>query len=308
MTGLPGRTVARSSRSTPAVAGPDVTLWAVVAVALTTVLWVQATRVFVSDLVFVVDQSRRTVLLLVVATAYASPLLAPFIGTMTGGRLLGVATGLLVASRLGLQVIEWPVGRVVLGAIGLAAGGWALVPLLRWRARAGLGCLVGLATDLALRTARQTLDLPWLPGLESHLATVLLTAVLVLAVVAVAADRGPVEPRGAMGFLALGPTIGLSHLVTGNIGFAIVHTGWDLPLASGLLGLGFLLGLLADIRLGVDTSLGHDALLNIDVDISAYRQRDGIGGTRVYLQLPSVQVHRDVGVEGVIPQVVHRDV
>uniref|UniRef100_A0A7C1K3P8 Endonuclease/exonuclease/phosphatase domain-containing protein n=1 Tax=Thermomicrobium roseum TaxID=500 RepID=A0A7C1K3P8_THERO len=244
VTGLTGRTAPKSSGPSFPVAAPDVALWAIVAVALVLVLGLQATRVFVSDLVFVIDQSRRTLLLLLVAVTFASPLLAPLVGALSGGRLLLVATALLVAARTGLQLVDWPPARVALGAIGLAAFGWALLPLLRWRARAGLGILAGTAIDLALRTARDTLDLPWLPGIGSHLVTAILLTLFVVAVGFIATDRGPVEPRGALGLLALGPAFGLLHLVTGNLGFAIVHTGWNLLLASTLLGLGMLLGLL----------------------------------------------------------------
>jgi len=99
VTGLTGRTAPKSSGPSFPVAAPDVALWAIVAVALVLVLGLQATRVFVSDLVFVIDQSRRTLLLLLVAVTFASPLLAPLVGALSGGRLLLVATALLVAAR-----------------------------------------------------------------------------------------------------------------------------------------------------------------------------------------------------------------
>ncbi len=244
MTGLSGRTTPKAFGPSFPVATPDVALWAIVAVALGLVLGLQATRVFVSDLVFVIDQSRRALLLLIIAGTFASPLLAPLIGTLSGGRLLLVATTLLATARIGLQLVDWPPARITLSAIALVASGWALIPLLRWRARAGLGILVGTAIDLALRTARDTLDLPWLPGMGSHLATAILVALFGVAVGFIVIDRGPVEPRGAIGFLALGPAIALLHLVTGNLGFAVTHTGWDLLLASTLLGSGILVGLL----------------------------------------------------------------
>jgi endonuclease/exonuclease/phosphatase family metal-dependent hydrolase len=221
----------------------DVTWWAGLAVALAVVLGLQVTRVFVSDLVFVVDQSRRLVLLGLIAIVFASPVLAPLVGRLSGGRLLPVATVLLVATRAGLQFVDWPLARLILAAVGFAAVNWMLIPLLRWRARAGLGILAGAGLDLALRTARTTIDLPWNPGLGSHLATAGLLVLLLVAVVLVVADRGPVEPRGALGFFAFGPALGLFHLLTGHIGFAIVHTGWPLAAASALLGFALLVGL-----------------------------------------------------------------
>ncbi len=221
----------------------DVTWWAGLAVALAVVLGLQATRVFVSDLVFVVDQSRRLALLGLIAIVFASPLLAPLVGRLSGGRLLPVATLLLVAARAGLQFVDWPLARLILAAVAFAAANWMLIPLLRWRARAGLGLLAGSGFDLALRTARTTIDLPWNPGVGSHLATAGLLVFLLVAVALVVVDRGPVEPRGALGFLAFGPALGLFHLLTGNLGFAIVHTGWPLAAASALLGFALLVGL-----------------------------------------------------------------
>ncbi len=233
----------RPSASRPPRLASDVTWWAGLAVALGVVLCLQATRVFVSDLVFVVDQSRRLALLSLIATVFASPLLAPLVGRLSGGQLLPVATLLLVVARAGLQFVDWPLVRLLLAAVGFAAANWMLIPLLRWRARAGLGLLAGAGLDLALRTARTTIDLPWNPGMGSHLATAGLLALLLLTVAFVVADRGPVEPRGALGFLAFGPALGLFHLLTGNLGFAIVHTGWPLAAASALLGLALLMGL-----------------------------------------------------------------
>ena len=221
----------------------DVTWWAGLAVALAVVLGLQATRVFVSDLVFVVDQSRRLALLGLIAIVFASPLLAPLVGRLSGGRLLPVATLFLVAARAGLQFVDWPLARLILAAVAFAAANWMLIPLLRWRARAGLGLLAGSGFDLALRTARTTIDLPWNPGVGSHLATAGLLVFLLVAVTLVVVDRGPFEPRGALGFLAFGPALGLFHLLTGNVGFAIVHTGWPLAAASALLGFALLVGL-----------------------------------------------------------------
>lgn len=243
MTGSAGRTVARAQRSRAVGTAPDTTLWAVLAVALTTVLGLQAVRVFVSDTVFVVDQSRRTLLAVLMGAAFASPLLAPLVSALTRGRLLQLAAILLVVARLGLQFVEWPLGRIVLGALGLAASGWLLIPLLRWRARAGLGIVVGMALDLAIRLARGTVDLPWMPGLGSHLVTGLLLAVFLATVFLVATDRGPLEPRGAVGLAALGPAFGLAHLVVTNPGFAVVHAERSLVGAGVVLALALLAGI-----------------------------------------------------------------
>ncbi len=244
MTGSAGRTATRAQWSRAVGTAPDTTLWAVLAVALTTVLGLQAVRVFVADTVFVVDQSRRTLLAVLMAAAFASPLLAPLVSALSRGRLLPLAAALLVVARLGLQFVEWPLARIAFAALGLAASGWLLIPLLRWRARAGLGIVVGVALDLAVRIARDTVDLPWMPGLGSHGATGLLLALLLVTLVLVSTDRGPLEPRGAVGFAALGPALGLAHLAVTNPGFAAVHTERSLVGASLILTLALLVGLL----------------------------------------------------------------
>lgn len=243
MTGSAGRTATKGTRARAPGAAPDTVLWAALAVAFATVLGLESVRVFVSDSVFLIDQSRRTVLLALMLGVFASPLLAPVVSALTGGRLLPVATGVLVAARALLQFVEWPLARVLLGAAGFVAFGWLLIPLLRWRARAGLGIVLGCGLDLAIRTARDTVDLAWLPGIGSHLVTVVLLAGLVATLVFVLAERGPLEPRSALGFLALGPALGLAHLVMANLGFATVRTGGSLTLASLVLLLGLLAGL-----------------------------------------------------------------
>lgn len=245
MTGSTGRTATKGTRARVPGAAPDTILWATLAVAFATVLGLESVRVFVSDSVFLIDQSRRTILLVLMLGVFASPLLAPVVSALTSGRLLPVATGMLVAARALLQFVEWPLARVLLGAAGFVAFGWLLIPLLRWRARAGLGIVLGCGLDLAVRTVRDTVDLPWLPGIGSHLVTVVLLAGLLATLVFALADRGPLEPRGALGFLALGPAFGLAHLVVTNPGFATVHTDRSLALATLVLTIGLAIGIVA---------------------------------------------------------------
>lgn len=241
MVGAPGRVVARSQQQL--LAGADTALWAVLASSLLFVLILQATRVFVSDLVFVVDQSRRTLLLVIIAITFASPLIAPLFDVQRSTSALVSLAGSLVVARFLLQFVQWPIGRLVLSGLVLVSASLSLVPLLRYRARAGLGLVLGAGIDVSIRTVRETLDLPWLPGLGSHLTTVLLVTLSVIATTIVVLDRGPLEPRGSFGFAGIGPATGLLHLVVGNLGFAVVHTDWSLPFASALLGIGLLTGL-----------------------------------------------------------------
>lgn len=222
----------------------DTALLGVLLTAVVTLFSIQAARVYVSDLVFVVDQSRRLLLLLFVLLVFASPILAPILDYLSRGNLLLLTGGFLAVTRSALQFVEWPVGRLVLSGLSFAAAGWLFVLLLRSQAQAGLGIPIGWGLDLALRTARGTLDLPWIPGLGSHLATLALSLLVVACLIGFLSDRRRTEQRSALSLLSLGPAWGLGFLVTGNIGFATVHTGRPFPAATGLLGLGLLAGLL----------------------------------------------------------------
>src|SRR5579884_2716541 len=93
--------------------------------ALGTLLMLESMRVFVSYLVFVLDQSRRTAIAgSVLADVLAIALAWPLLRLLGPRRLLALAVGALVVSRLGVQFVATPQPRLVLGAVGVAAWGW----------------------------------------------------------------------------------------------------------------------------------------------------------------------------------------
>lgn len=214
--------------------------WAVVLAATAMALGLQATRVFVADLVFVVDQSRRTALALYNLGVFSTPLLAGPLTLALGrrGLLLSSAVALWL-SRLALQFTEDPPLRVLLGAIGIAGWGWLLVGLLRLdRRSARTGLLAGCTIDLALRTAFNTIDLPWMPGPVAHLATLLLVVTGVVALRAARWEEDLLVALPGTRAILIGPFLALFHLVLGNPGLAQVQAGLRLSTAALVLGLG----------------------------------------------------------------------
>ena len=236
--------------------------------ALGTLLMLESMRVFVSYLVFVLDQSRRTaiegsVLTDVLAIALAWPLLK----LLGSRRTLALAVGVLSLARLGAQLVTTPQARLVLGALGVAAWGWLAVTLVLVRRRsAALGLVLGLALDLGLRVVFHGVDLPWMPGPVSDAVTLVVLALFVLAAVRLVPElpvrpsAGP-GPLGGLSLVAVGPGLAVFFLIAGNPGLAQVKTGYSFPGAAALLALGTGLGLagaavrLAARRLGLRLAL-----------------------------------------------------
>ncbi len=219
--------------------------WVVVLAATAMALGLQATRVFVADLLFVVDQSRRTALALYNLGAFSTAVLAGPLALALGRRgLLLTSAGTLWLSRLALQVTDDPPLRVLLGAIGLAGWGWLLVSLLSLdRRSAGVGLLAGCALDLALRTAWLTVDLPWTPGPAAHVATALLIGAGALSLLAAQWEEDEIVALPGTRALLIGPFLALFHLVLGNLGLAQVQAGLRLPAAALALGFGLASGM-----------------------------------------------------------------
>jgi len=220
--------------------------WMILLASTATALGLQATRVFVADLLFVVDQSRRTALALANLGVFSTPLLAgPLALALGRSGLVLLSAGMLWLSRLALQVTDDPPLRILLGALGLIGWGWLLAHLLsRDRHAAGAGLLTGCALDLALRAAFLTIDLPWMPGPAAHGATALLVTFGMLALLA-AHGRSDEEQTPLTGLQALliGPFLVLYHLALGNLGLAQVQARLDLSGAALSLGLGWSGGL-----------------------------------------------------------------
>lgn len=224
------------------------TAWEVALLTASTMaLGLQATRVFVADLLFVVDQSRRMALALYNLGAFSLPLLAWPLALLIGQRRLAyLGFAVLSIARLALQLTDDAGLRALLGALGIAGWGWLLVTSLSLdRRAAGIGLLAGCVLDLAIRGSRTTVDLPWMPGVASHLATGLLIAAGALALPALRAPAS--EGSGLPGAKAvlIGPFLVLFHIALGNLGAAQVQAGWTLPGAVLALGLGHTAGIAA---------------------------------------------------------------
>src|SRR4029079_9825651 len=147
-----------------------------VVAAVSTTLMLQSTRVFLSYMVFSVGQSHREALAGITLAVFLSFGMCGVVVRFAGPRRAVLFSGLgLAASRLILQFWQQPDARMVLGAIGVIAWGWALPPLLAvGREATGSVVGIGLIVDLAIRTLFQTVDLPWMPNFWAHLMTVLL--------------------------------------------------------------------------------------------------------------------------------------
>lgn len=218
----------------------------VVLAALATTVMVGAMRVFVSYMVFVIDQANRGTLAAVAVGVFLSVGLGGPLIRVVGARqaLLGTA-GALALARLLLQFWDAPVPRLVLSAATIIAWGWLTLSLITLDRRAvAFGLPAGLALDLGIRIARGTVDLPWLPGPGAHVVTVVLLLTLLWSAVAVArAASDTPTPGAALPLLAIGPALALFHLQIGNLGVAETRLDLDLPGAGATLALGAIVGL-----------------------------------------------------------------
>ena len=198
-------------------------------VALATTLMLEGMRVFVSYLVFVVDQSQRVEL----ATTTFGVFLAIGLGGLLA-RLHGARRALLICAalcglaRLALQFWEAPTPRVVLGAAVVISWGWLLVAALDGglpRESVAQGVTLGLGLDVALRIALRSFDLPWDPTPAQHIATLLLVGGLLASAWFVMHGRYEAEPSTGsnLPLIAVGPGLALFHLVSGNLGFSVAQ-------------------------------------------------------------------------------------
>ncbi len=221
-----------------------------VATAVSTTLMLQATRVFLSYMVFSVGQSEREALAAITLAVFLAFGMCGVIVRVSGPRRALLISGFaLAASRLMFQFWQQPNARLVLGAIAVIAWGWALPPLLavgREAAASGVG--IGLVLDLALRTLFQSVDLPWMPGFWADIVTVLLLAVFLASLAQCAEFAGLIPCRepiflDSAPLIGVGAGLGLYHLMTGNLGLASARMDTTIGPGAGLLGLGLILGL-----------------------------------------------------------------
>ncbi len=217
-------------------------------VSAATVLMLQSMRVFVSYLVFVVDQSNRTALGGIAVGVFLASGLAWVVIRATSVRsvLIG-STILLAGTRISFQYWQVPEARLWLSALAVVCWGWLVFSLLITRRQlVALGLGLGLAIDLGIRVAFQTVDAPWMPGFTAYLVTWALIGAMLAALLRLDLSS---EVRGStlsasIALLAIGPTFVLYHLMLGNLGLAQSHLGLDYPGAAVVLTFGMAVGIL----------------------------------------------------------------
>lgn len=219
--------------------------------AAVTVILLQSFRVFVPYLVFEVDQSERTTLatygVIVFALAFVGAILVRLAGVRTT-----LVTGLILmaGSRLALQFIDAPDARWMLGAAAVVASAWVLMVVLPAGGMAhAYGIALGFAIDLAIRSMRDTLDLPWMPGAGADVTAIVLVGIAIAAA-SFAVSRSQIDSneatwRGSLHFLGIGSGFALWLVAAGNIGMAELRSGFGLPGSIALIFLGILIAVLA---------------------------------------------------------------
>jgi endonuclease/exonuclease/phosphatase family metal-dependent hydrolase len=206
----------------------------------------EAIRVLASYLFFATDNSHRAAPLGVALGALVALALEGTLARSLGfPKAILLSVGGLVLSRVALQFWAQPCTRIGLAAAAVVCWGWLSAALLVDRRAAGsLGIVAGLALDLSIRIAFQTVDLPWMPGFAGHAVTLLLAAASVVAAWVVARTDDPAECSSeiSVSLAAVGPGLALHHLVTGNLGLAQVKLGLQLPAAASVLAVGMMFG------------------------------------------------------------------
>ena len=221
--------------------------WAVITLAaFSTIAMLEATRVFVSYLVFVVDQSRRVEIASAVMAVFLLPALTPLLTRALRVRNSVIAAAVaLAALRLVMQFIDTPLVRLVSGgAVVVCWGALMIVLLASRRSLAGYGAMLGMAFDASLRIVLRDVDLPWMAHFWKDLLTIVLAALIAATALTVPRSLAAREGSwgGALPVLALGPGIALYHLVIGNPGIAQVRAGLGYLDAARALALGLYAG------------------------------------------------------------------
>lgn len=240
----PGEDLAAADRRAPAVPLAELAVGCVA-----TVLMLQSMRVFVSYLVFVVDQSNRTTLAGIAGGVFLASGLGWLAVKASGLRWTLIASAVtLAATRSALQFWRAPEARMWLGAVAVIAWGWLVYSMLISRRDVvALGLGLGLALDLGIRVAFRTVDTPWMPSISSDAVTLVLVAGLLWSL-AQFERWGSLQSwgrRSSISLLVIGPALALYLLTFGNLGLAQARLGLDFPGASVVLTFGMAIGVLA---------------------------------------------------------------
>lgn len=197
----------------------------------TTVLGLEALRVFATNLVWYLGETSDRVVMAVVAfLAFGTvgviwPVLK--IATFRQATLIGTAG--LVLTRLVDQANSVPVIDLVLGFLGTMFFGWLVVSRLgRGGQIAGIGMAAALAIDIAIRAAFDTADLPFVDSVWALLIVLTLGTTAAAALwKAPNADDGQVSAISAWPLFGIPSCLLLFMLVTGNFGQVAVRGELD---------------------------------------------------------------------------------
>ena len=234
--------------------GPDSGPLALVALSASVVLvLLQAYRVFIPYLVFEVDQSERGTLAAIALTVFAFTFLGALLVRLLGTRAtLGIAAVALAVGRLAIQFSEAPDVRWIFGAATVVACFWLLIVILpQGQQSIGLGVGFAFLIDLLLRAARDTLDLPWMPGIGAHVLTAAIVTVVILSASVLlrhdALSSMEMPFSQSLGYIGIGPGIALWLVAVGNPGFSGLRADRSLPAAFALMAFGVLAGILLEL-------------------------------------------------------------
>lgn len=230
-------------------AGSDSLLAIGTAIAVT--LGLQLERVFISTMIFAVDQSNRTELARNAILVFTAIGLVAFVARFFGvNRALAIGAALLAGCRVIVQFTGDPDSRWPIAAVGFIGWGWLMVAMsLRNRSALAIGLIVGLVFDLSLRAGFDSIDLAQMQTpLKDGLTLLLAGGMVISLAVACRLPRTPTFWSAPdLSLLGFGAGIGMYALVTGNLGLPLVNASTDLRTAFVVLALGLLAAGVVDV-------------------------------------------------------------
>ncbi len=215
-------------------------------VAASTVLGLEAIRVFATHTVWVIGEtSSRLVLGLVALGGFAAAILAWPLARWLGERSMRLRALLLLAGAAVVgQISIAPWVDFGAGLAGTIAFGWVLaLSVSRLGRIAAAGVAFGLASDLAIRAVLVTVDAPFAhepaaTGIVAGLAAI----VAVLAWFDARSEAG--EASALWGLFAVGPILAIFLTLTGNFGQVAERAGTDFRAAALVIAAGAAVGAL----------------------------------------------------------------
>jgi endonuclease/exonuclease/phosphatase family metal-dependent hydrolase len=236
-----GDETAGADPASPPLFGLCVTL----AAAFTTTFMLESVRVFMSYLVFVVDQSQRIELAEKAGGTFALIALGGVLGRYLGVRVsVAFCVIALLAARLVIQFTEAPDARLWFGAGVVVLWGWML-PNLRALSPddTARGIVFGLLLDLTIRFGFGSVDLPWMPSGLRNAVTIILAVLLALVLPGALFGRRPLlAGGGGPALIAIGPALVTFQLLIGNLGLLEVKSSLPIQAMALLAAVGLISG------------------------------------------------------------------